>query len=436
MSNAPIQTILQQRDARPVSGEHLETLGKQAASNWVDGKVASLHEAVVDVVRGERLSPEQVRRVVEFTNGDAYLQEFRKLSSHRVVNFNSGPADPAQVLQDLNDGGGGSRYDRGTLDYSRGPKDVFKEAMARSADSDGDQTKTAAANAEPVEGLPKLPKLPSLPKQASANEDAFWSQFGQVSHIPFADPLQPLTEVRTKLAHALDEAGHEITQLELDYSTVCDTLFNEVKTAALQGTSLADIVTAWSVASEEPVYVKLAFDMLTPRLLQNRVVASYDAFGESLTKKASAGEVNVEHPLVHAYSEFISTLNKLAEVRGIQSELVDGVAQVDTLVKAAASGGVIGAAKKGISAASQHIDAASPAIAKFLVGAQDAAHLAPKLSKGLKATGAVGGALAANAAVQSVTDRPMVRSGLNTAQSLVPGTAAYQERRYRTMTGQ
>ena len=67
----PIQTVLQQRDARPVAGEHLEVLGKKAAANWGTGKFASLNEAVVDLVRDERLSPEQVRRVVEFTNGAA-----------------------------------------------------------------------------------------------------------------------------------------------------------------------------------------------------------------------------------------------------------------------------------------------------------------------------------------------------------------------------
>ncbi len=429
MSDAPIQTLLQQKDARPVSGEHLEVLGKQAASLYVEGKVASLHEAIVDTVRGERLSPEQVKRVVEFTNGDAYLQEFRKEGSHKVVHFDCGPADPAQVLQDLNDGGGGSRYDRGTLDYSRSPSAVHKEASIG-------QEKTAEA-IEPVEGLPKLPKLPSLPKHAHY-EDALWESFAyrQAPPIAMAEPLQPLVELRSKLASAVDQTESEITALELDYAAAGEQLYHQVKQATLEGTSLADVVHAWSSVTEEPLYVKIAFRTMMPSFKRDSLFQGYDAIGESLMKQASAGEVNQEHPLVAAYSGFVTALNKLANMRVLHQEFKQGVATTEETLKEAASGGVIGVAKRGLGAASAGIDAASPAIAKFLVGAKDATQLAPTLSKGLKATGAVGAALGANAALQSVTDRPLVRSGFGAAKSLVPGTAEYNERRYRTMTGQ
>lgn len=436
MSDAPIQTILQQRDARPVSGEHLEVLGKKAAADFCEGKVASLHESIIDTVRGERLSPEQVKRVVEFTNQDAYLQEFRKLAAHRVVHFDGGPADPAQVLQDLNDGGGGSVYDRGTLDYHRSPRDVYKQASAYSDSLE--QEKTASAQDDTaVPGLPKLPKLPGLPKQASPYEDDLWALFGQTSHIPFAEPLRPLVEVRSKLASGRDQVASELDALEIDFRDACDQLYGHVKQAALEGTSLGDVVTAWASVSEEPAFMKAAFSMMTPRMRRDALFAGYDAIGESLTKKASGGDVNTAHPVVTAYGEFVDVLSKLAQLRELYKDLEEGAVQAETLLKQAASGGVLGAAKRGIQAASAGIDQASPAIARFLVGHGDeAAELAPTLSKGMKATGAVGGALAANAAVQSVTDRPLVRSGLNTAQSLVPGTAAYNERRYRTMTGQ
>ena len=437
MSDAPIQTILQQKDARPVSGEHLEVLGKQAASMYVEGKTASLHEAIVETVRGERLAPEQVKRVVEFTNGDAYLQEFRKEGSHKVVHFDRGPADPAQVLQDLNDGGGGSRYDRGS-DYARNPSDVHKEASwQRPADFYESQEKTAAvAGDEAVEGLPKLPKMPSLPKHAH-HEDALWASFteGQTPPIAFTEPMQPLVEARSKLAAAAEQTASEIDALELDYTAAGEQLYGVVKQAALEGTSMADVVQAWSSISEDPLYVKIAFRMMTPLFKQDGVFPSLDAIGESLMKQASAGEANSDHPLVTSYAEFIEALNKLANMRVLNQEFVTGVEQTELLMKQAA-GGILGGAKQAINAASQGIDQASPAIAHFLVGAKDAPNVAPTLAKGLKATGAVGAALGANAALQSVTDRPVVRSGLNAAQSLVPGTAAYNDRRYRTMTGQ
>lgn len=476
--DSPIQTVLQQRDARPVSGEHLEVLGKQAAANWCEGKVASLHAAIVDVVRGERLSPEQVKRVVEFTNGDAYLQEFRKEGSHKVVHFDCGPADPSQVLQDLNDGGGGSVYDRGTLDYTRDPKEVHKHAQAssyreqvadfyagrggtptatsprqrvmdfysgrsvtHSSEASGAEKTASVEGVEPVEGLPKLPKMPALPKHAAVEspyEDQLWALFnnGEPSHIAFAEPLQPLVEVRSKLAAGRDQVASEIDALEIDYATAGDQLYHHVKQAALEGVSLADVVKSWSSVSDDPLYVKIAFRLMTPRFQREGVFPSLDALGESLTKQASAGDVNVEHPLVSSYGEFIDALNKLANMRVLHQEFVDGFENAESLLKQAASGGLIGAAKKGIGAASQGIDAASPAIAQFLVGAQDAKQLAPTISKGLKGTALVGGALAGNAALQSVTDRPLVQAGLGAAKAVVPGTAEYQNRRYRTMTGQ
>lgn len=455
MSESPIQTILQQRDARPVSGEHLEVLGKKAASDWVTGKTASLHEAIVETVRGERLSPEQVCRVVEFCNGDAYLQEFRKESSHRVVHFDCGPADPAQVLQDLNDGGGGSVYDKGDGDYSRSPRSIRKEAstsmanrLARMRARRGETeeefeagiAKSAAAQEPGVPGLPKLTKMPELPKAASDDryETQLWEMLGGGTETPMklAEPLRPLLDVRAKLAGAADQVGSDLDRLEVDFMHASDELYQQVKQAALSGASLSDVVTAWSVVSTEPSFVKAAFDMLTPRLRSGGVFHSYDEIGASLTKKASIGEVNMDHPMVPAYRDFCETLNKLAALRELRAEFKQGAEQAESLLKRAASGGLVGAAKRGVQAASSGIDSASPVLARMLVGQQDAQHLAPTLSKGLKATGLVGGVLAGNAALQSVTDRPLVRSGLSATKSLVPGTQEYQQRRYNNMMGQ
>jgi hypothetical protein len=113
MSDLPFQALLQQAHARSVSGEELEAFGKKAAAQYSRGD-GSLTEAVVETVKHAGLSPEQVKRVVEFANTTAYLTEFKKEGSHhRVVEFQGGPADPSAVLQDLNDGGGGTVFDVG-----------------------------------------------------------------------------------------------------------------------------------------------------------------------------------------------------------------------------------------------------------------------------------------------------------------------------------
>lgn len=442
-SDTPIQTVLQQRDARPVSGEHLEVLGKKAASDWVMGKFASLHEAVINTVRSEQLSPEQVHRVVEFCNSDAYLQEFRKEGGqHKVVHFDKGPADPAQVLQDLNDGGGGARYDRGTLDYSLPPSTGRKEASYRS------QTvlaldKTASAEGEPGAQLPKLVKIPSLPKLAhpqARHEDELWALFGnnEGGKIAFAEPLQPLRELSDKLAGARDQLRGDVDSLEIDFQMATRELYDQVKVASQDGIELGQMLTAWSTVTPDPLYVKVAFSRITPRLRAEGVFNSLDAIGESLLKTAhrSVAAVNPQHPLVATYAVFVDTLNKLANARATMEELAAGAAEAAELLKVGSRGGLVGAVQRGASAVSKGIDKASPAVAGALVGAKDAKHLAPAVAKGLKGTALVGAGLTANAALQNVTDRPAVRGALGAAKSVVPGTMEYQQRRYNNMTGQ
>lgn len=441
-SDAPVQTVLQQREARPVAGEHLEVLGKKAAADWHAEKYASLNAAVVGVVQHEMLSPEQVKRVVEFCNQDAYLNEFRKEGAHRVVHFDTGPADPAQVIQDLNDGGGGSRFDRGTLDYSLPPELAVKEASRRSPTVLGFD-KTASANEVPGANLPRLVKLPSLPKTASTldrYEEQLWQLFGgeDAGKMAMAEPLQPLFAVETKLAGAAAHLNSELDSLEIEFGQVTARLFDQVKQASLEGTPLGAVVTAWSTVSDDPLYVKVAFNRLTPMLRASGVFASAEGLGESLMKTAgfAAYTVNAAHPLVSSYAEFVDTLNKLASTRAMRDELQAGATEAHEILKHAARGGVIGAVQKGVGAASSMIDKASPAVAHALVGAKDGKKLAPTVAKAIKGTALVGGALTANAAVQSVTDRPAVRGVVGAAKSVVPGTMEYQQRRYNNMTGQ
>ena len=114
------QEFLQQLSAKRVDGSTLEIMGKEAASAWCSGEEPTLNDAVISRVKHAGLSPEQVRRVIEFANVDAYRQEFQKESStHKIVDFGpAGPASPSVVFQDLNDGGGGTVFDLGDRDYN------------------------------------------------------------------------------------------------------------------------------------------------------------------------------------------------------------------------------------------------------------------------------------------------------------------------------
>jgi phage terminase large subunit-like protein len=163
------------------------------------------------------------------------------------------------------------------------------------------------------------------------------------------------------------------------------------------------------------------------------VFANLDDVDASLTKRASAHSVNLEHPLVTLYADFVTTLDKLATARAALAEVEQGGEQVEALLKQGS--GLVGAAKKGFGAASKVIDTAAKPVAHILVGAKGAKDLAPVLAGGTKLTALGVGALAANAGLQSVTDRPGTQRVLRVAKSITPGTPEYQERRYRHMSG-
>lgn len=112
----------QRSPGRAVDPQHLEMLGKRAASLSEAGAV-SLTEAVVQTVGHEKLNSEQVRRVVEHANVEAFNKKFAGLDgTFRAVHIDGGPADPAQVLQDLNDGARPREVIIDTLEYSMPPE--------------------------------------------------------------------------------------------------------------------------------------------------------------------------------------------------------------------------------------------------------------------------------------------------------------------------
>lgn len=460
MHDMPSVTLLQQENATPRTGQELEVLGKCAAKKYVDGTCSSLNDAVVETVKQAGLSPEQVRRVIEFANTDAYLVEFNKEGAQsRYVEFHGGPASPAEVLRDLNDGGGGTVFDRGLSDYSLEPTmpktaalmernlsvvhdalqaydglekaarysfgqptmrdiggdmqgdamkaysfpgygsmgfDPFgeqqkrmqvrmlsaaigrKPVVVKHASLDvglgtpslgdeargllqGEPTGSEMASSAPLEEDPNaapqetpsaapgdydpLPEHMKLMQQhlklmqqrsggvvggqkvaaldfhpvETALRDAF-----HVEEQPydFANPLQDSMELRDKLAGAAEHLTAEVFGLENQLFECLEDVYRQVKTAALEGLELGQVLAAWQQVVPDSEYVKVAFSHIGPRLAEEEVFVSLDAVGASLEKTAHAGMVNLDHPLVGSMSAFCLSLDKVAEVRMVQDELI------------------------------------------------------------------------------------------------------------------
>ena len=313
----PPQALLQQSAARPISGEELETYGKHAASRYLCGECGTLTEAVVETVKQAGLSPEQVKRVCEFANTDAFLKEFRKeAASTKYVTFTGGPADFSEVLKDLNDGGGGTVFDRGVADYAHAPE-VIKAGAARQQSME----KTASTGFADW-GASEADKV--LANAFQVTEKA--------AGVPYHRPLQDVEDLQDKLATARDSATSEMSSLEASLLGVTEELYGHIKQAALDGTPLGHVVHAWHQAlSPDPELVKAAWAELGPRLVEEGVLPSWSKLGESLEKTAGVSAVvHEDHPIVTSFGAYCEGIQKLAMLRATRQEFINGLEQLRT----------------------------------------------------------------------------------------------------------
>jgi len=351
MSDLPAQGLFQQLNAKPVSGEHLEVLGKKAAACWSSGAVTTLNQAVVDTVKHAGLSPEQVRRVIEFANTEAYLTEFKKEGAHRVVSFPGGPANPSEILKDLNDGGGGSVFDRGTGDYKQPPRAV----------------KTASRSSDALE------KTASVGVETDIVDDFFQKLSSGSAGYPEADPYGDVIELKDKLAAEYDNLTSEISGLETIYADLADRVYSGVKQAALSGRTLGEVVQVWSGAVPSADHVKIAFQLFTPRLLREGVFHTPQELLSSTEKVGHVRMVNPKHPMVLDYQEYCQTLSKLAELRVQKEEVRECLGQLTVFMKQAALiPKITGAAAK----ASGPVGQAAKSVMEKVVGPGEGAEMA------------------------------------------------------------
>ncbi len=441
MHDLPSQTLLQQANARPVSGEELEVFGKAAASRFMCGDADTLNDAVVETVKQAALSPEQVRRVIEFANTAAYLQEFKKEgATHKYIHFEGGPASPTEVLKDLNDGGGGTVFDRGMADYGQPPPDM-KTASAR----------LAGTNRQALE------------KTASAllpTTDPIEAAFAQAFHveeqpIPYAEPWAEAEAMREKLATMRDNYNSDLSFLEGELRDITEQLYGLVKQAATEGIPLSHVVQSWEHVTSGPGFVKAAFFHIGPRLIEEGIMSA-DGLGDSLTKQASAGIWNPEHPLPGTFAGFCSHLMKVAEAREQRDichqefERVDGFLKkagalatvakpgmLDTvkggLQRAAGKGGLWNQLKGATRSAGEAAGGGTKAVGEALLGeGSRAANVAGKVvGKGVEYAPEIGGALAAKEVYDHLKYRPGFQMAKNMVQSRIPYTHPYMVREYQ-----
>jgi len=248
---------------REVAPDRLRLLGKQASAMHSERGVP-LTDAVVQVLGSEQnLGPEHVRRVVEFANTYAFDSEFGKQAGdHRVVNFDTGPADPSDVMSELRSGA------------------------------------TPAVSARPS---PMTEPTGYVPGAEGALAEAFGMNVKTASvsgDYPYENPHGELFALKDTLAAARDQLTSELSALEIQYDAAADALYKEARQVITDGNSPADVSSVVASAAPHPVFVKLALKLVSKRMEQDHVPAV------PMRKTASFRLANPEHPLYQATQEF------------------------------------------------------------------------------------------------------------------------------------
>lgn len=300
MSNQPGAIPLgleQQKMARPIDPEQLESMGKRAAARFAD-EGTPLNEAVVSTVKEAMLSPEQVKRVCEFANTAAYLSEFEKAGEVRNVTFDGGPANPSVVLKDLNDGSAPAIHQVKTAEYEP-PTGHYKVAGA----NDSILAEAFGASA-------------SMKKVAS------------VDHTARADASEEIADVRIRLDAVRDDLMSKLSHSEVFLDDVKDDLYSAVKQEVMEGASLGDVMTAWSSYGDAG-QVKEAMSLHVLERLRDDGIMDSAQIGQSICKTAEAGVVpNPDHPVVERFmviTKAASAHRKLATAIDIVNEQRDEV---------------------------------------------------------------------------------------------------------------
>ncbi len=260
--------ILPGLGGRHVDPGHLEMLGKQAA-RLSETAGLSLNDSVVQTIGHEKLSQEQVRRVVEFANVDAFNRKFASLSGPmRAVDVDGGPADPVHVIQSLNN--------------NARPQDVKIETMEYSVPPEFGKISSVTA---------MVPQLDRTQKGA----------------------LMEVHRLQSKLSAAHEEVTSSAEASSFVMNEALVETVDRAKRASLQGATASEIFDAW--VRVDPEMAKVAWARAQHVIPTN-----------ANQKVAGRRRLNPEHPVVSSFATFAKAAHAYGSYvsarRSIEKELV------------------------------------------------------------------------------------------------------------------
>lgn len=257
---------------QPLAAEQLVQLGKTAAKT-AETSGMSLTDAVVRTIGTTKVNSEQVRRIVEAANHEAFHQKYAAMNADmRVVELEGGPADPMAV----------------------------SERLAAAAVP----TKVASAHRNDYALGPQYPVRTSAYVEPMAKSAA----------------LAGVSELEGQLKAAHDELVGQMAAKQANVEQSIHRVTHHVRQALADGAYREDIERAWG--HYNPKYA-------------TELAASFGLPVAPAGVKTASREIPAEHPLVLAFANFVKAAGEYEVVSEAVRETECELVRVSTFLRGA-----------------------------------------------------------------------------------------------------
>lgn len=103
------------------SSEQLQVLAKRAARGFIDKEEDSINSSIKNIIQGEDLNKEQIKRITEMTNQAVWKTQFHEGG----IKDSFDPGNASEILESLDDSPAQQSAD--TLDYASDPGEIKDE---------------------------------------------------------------------------------------------------------------------------------------------------------------------------------------------------------------------------------------------------------------------------------------------------------------------
>lgn len=290
--------------------EALEQMGKEAATRFLEKGVA-LNDSIAKLAGAhDDISNEQVKRICEFANTAVYLARHDQAKTAGASSsYPQFPlADPARVIQDLNDGATPTVTTATDIAYSR-------------------------AASKPVE------KTASV--KTSTAKDQAWAEVEKLFQVKTAAPeftsesvVDDVFALKDSLLSTRDHLRWKGEQLSVMHKEAQDEYYELVKRHLLDGGSFTDVLAATQALPFDNEKVAGALNPVLLQILREKVASAQElAAATRGLEKVAHRVVNPEHPFVKTLGAIIDLDQEITKVAAALDEIEPELAKVQTFIR-------------------------------------------------------------------------------------------------------